>query len=273
MKAYQNNHLMVKTAFIAFSFDDGRLDNYTIAYPILQKYNIPATFNITTGYIEGKIEDGKLTKALPMTIDMIKELYKNINCEIAGHGYWHQNTLDDILKGTDGLKEDLGLETWGGQVGFASPGTSLDLNYYQTIKQALQNHDICYVRLSKRYLSSRRIKILCRKAARIFHVPCLFRLAYQDTLMSEIKDNIIYSVPILASTTVREIQALVGKAVREKKACVLMWHSIVKKEDLKDNFGYDVEKFEKICCWLMNMHEQGKITLCKTMDLYNQMRC
>ena len=42
-------------AYISFSFDDGRIDNYTKAYPILKKHNLPATFNITTGYIEGKI--------------------------------------------------------------------------------------------------------------------------------------------------------------------------------------------------------------------------
>ncbi len=262
---------MVKTTFIAFSFDDGRLDNYTIAYPILQKYCIPATFNITTGYIEGKIEEGKLTKALPMTIDMIKELYKNKNFEIAGHGYWHENTLNDILDGVERLSEDLELESLGEQFGFASPGTSLDLMYYQTIKNELRNHGICYVRLSKRYLANPSLKVLCRKASRIFHWPFLFRYAYQDTLMNEIKDDLIYSVPILASTTVREIKSIVGKAIREKKACVLMWHSIVKKEDVIDNFDYDVEKFEKICYWLKNTHEQGIITLCKTMDLYNQL--
>ncbi len=37
--------------FIGFSFDDGREDNYTIAYPILKELNLPATINITSRFI------------------------------------------------------------------------------------------------------------------------------------------------------------------------------------------------------------------------------
>ncbi|MBK8368015.1 MAG: polysaccharide deacetylase family protein [Bacteroidetes bacterium] len=39
---------------IAITFDDGYLNNYTVAFPILKKHNIPATLYITTESFEIK---------------------------------------------------------------------------------------------------------------------------------------------------------------------------------------------------------------------------
>src|SRR5262249_47242134 len=37
---------------VAVTFDDGYLDNYRCAFPVLKKYGVPATFYITAGCVE-----------------------------------------------------------------------------------------------------------------------------------------------------------------------------------------------------------------------------
>ena len=44
---------------VVLSFDDGRRDNYRAAFEILKPLELPATFNITIGYILRNIKIGR----------------------------------------------------------------------------------------------------------------------------------------------------------------------------------------------------------------------
>jgi peptidoglycan/xylan/chitin deacetylase (PgdA/CDA1 family) len=47
------NNNRVKPYSLALTFDDGHHDFYTNAWPILKKYNLPASLYITTGFVDG----------------------------------------------------------------------------------------------------------------------------------------------------------------------------------------------------------------------------
>jgi len=51
VKAHIEKRPLPKRSF-AITFDDGFENNYSVAAPILRKYQVPATFYITTGFIE-----------------------------------------------------------------------------------------------------------------------------------------------------------------------------------------------------------------------------
>jgi len=47
------NNNKIKPYSLALTFDDGHFDFYTSAWPILKKYNLPASLYITTGFVDG----------------------------------------------------------------------------------------------------------------------------------------------------------------------------------------------------------------------------
>ncbi len=256
---------------VSLSFDDGRIDNYTIAYPILKKMDMPATFNITTGYVGNKLKPGNPTDVKPMSMDMVKELFSNKAFEIAGHGWAHQNDIKDIDKGFEELKISLNVDmlTPLGD-GFASPGTGLNKETWQKLTRD-GKHNIRYARVSLRYKSHKMLKTLTRKASRILRMPCLYRMAYQDTLMDSVDGGLLYSIPVLSSITVNELKAVINHAVKTKQAVVLMFHSIVPDGNVHDNWDYESGKFTAFCDFLKQQEGDGRLQVCTSMELWKQL--
>lgn len=104
------------------TFDDGYKDNYTYAYPIFKKYRIPATFFITTGFINKKVftyEDD-----LFMNWEEIQEM-SNHGFAIGAHTISHRilSTLSrqEIEKEISGSKYEIESKLGKDVLSFAYP--------------------------------------------------------------------------------------------------------------------------------------------------------
>lgn len=88
----QKNKIPKNTLVI--TFDDGHLDNYTNAYPILKKYGFPATIFVITNYI---------SKSGYVTEEQIKEMDNSGLITIGSHTLNHKhlpsiNNIDELKK-------------------------------------------------------------------------------------------------------------------------------------------------------------------------------
>jgi len=82
IEGLKNGQLPTKPAVI--TIDDGFKSSFTLAYPILKKYNFPATLFLYTNFIE--------KSSFSLTWEDIREMAKN-NIEIGSHTLSHCNLL------------------------------------------------------------------------------------------------------------------------------------------------------------------------------------
>lgn len=255
-------------ATVSLSFDDGRGDNTRVLDEMLITRDIPATLNISTGYVDGTCPDElRPTDLQPMSVDDVRRLYKSQLVEIAMHGDCHQNTMDDICRGEKKLKAWLGLSE-NDKLGFASPGSGISLQWFRSSDGEHLRNGLVYLRTSLRTCSLTPLRILARKAARVIHLPFLYRFAYADTIMTEADDQILYSVPIMRDATFRQVLSVIKLAVRKRGAVVLMLHSVDDRPRTDDNWTWDKKKMDALCNELVRYEQEGMLSLCTTFTQY-----
>lgn len=262
----------MKKAIISLSFDDGRGDNLDVFRNILIPMSIPATINVTAGYVDGTCpEHLSPSPKKAMTVDEVIALAQNPLVEIAAHGDCHLNTAEDIAAGRAKLIRWLGLAD-SDQLGFASPGSGLKVGMFLNNRTQLFQEQISYLRTSLRIQRHYWLRTLCRKAGRVIHIPMLYKIAYADTLMDCCRNRVIYSIPVMKDTTFGQIKAIVDLAIKRRCGLTLMFHSILANTDGEDNWSWKKRDFVKLCEYLKKRTDDGSLEVMTTQNLFRSLQ-
>lgn len=240
--------------YVIFSFDDGRTDQYEIAYKTLKKFGFPATINVVSEFINNptKFECFGTMQNKSLTWNNLIEMEKDGNWEIACHGATHNNSVDDIR---EWLSNDYIVENgWNKNVGFASPGSFLTVENCEDVRRMLDCGELIYIRSGKQIRREGIKYVICTLINRIIKSKKLFVSMNRDCILHKNKEAILMSIGITAFDTVDEICALIQE-VQEEEAIILMFHSIIENKDIplaKDFWYWEKPKLESLCDFLNN---------------------
>lgn len=195
-------------ALVSFGYDDGYLNNYTIALPLHEQYAIPATFFIVTDWVNTDIRYAP-TMTTSHLLDLQSKGYE-IGAHSKTHTYYEGGSA---YKGWANLsREELDyeigesknqLEAWGLRVrGFAAP-------FYHRI-----THNDLYRKHGLRYNRVGTKKLETYPPGHIYELP-----SYVNTA----KD-----------VSVAAVKQAVDEAIQEKKWIIITMHHVIETLDDTD---------------------------------------
>lgn len=250
---------MFDKTIICLSFDDGRKDFYDYAFPILEKYNLVASLNVTTGYVDDSFKPNWETSYGSVSKEELKEL-KDYGIEIAYHGDQHiteekdfKNSINKLNKWN--LKEN--------KMGFAVPGSYLENINIKKFTKFLKNNSVIYMRVDNDKKCNKFYNKVFRKLYNLTNTYLFYKLYNQNNSKKNINDWYnLSSIIVFKKDNSFCLNKYIDSQIKRKSLNIFMFHGILPNNHKcygKDEYAWDTESFDNFCSHLSKLSTENKI--------------
>lgn len=249
--------------YVSITFDDGREDSFSVAFPVLKKYGMVATIFCTTGFIDGtwpKKEDWYSAEK-PISIEQLKKL-EGYGWEIALHGDEHITDVDDTIKAIDKM------EKWGlgrNQYGFSLPNSIDDVCKFDEFKAKLLNEKIYYIRKGRKIDTTAVLPRFLYGLYRLLKLQSAYnRFNYSNVCkLEKIDKENIYSIVIRFEDDPVMVANFID-SLPEDSCIVMMLHSIIARSGElygTDPWNWEDKRLEQFCSLIAEKDDISVLTL------------
>ncbi len=253
--------------YVSITFDDGREDNLSVAFPIMEQYHMKGTVYVTTGFSDGTWT-GCSTLESPrraLSPDEIRLLADN-GWEIGLHGDKHTTERTDF---SNAYKK---MNCWinhgePGRYGYSVPNSNAQDDEIEVIRN--QRNRVKYIRKGRRKNNSSFV----RKALYVLSYYGGFQWAYNlynrdNVFLKSDQDNIMYSVVVKSKDRPETIIRFLDR-MPDRTGLALMLHSVLPSGEAKMNHSqwiWTEEKLNSLCRQLAERRNQVQVITAEALN-------
>lgn len=253
---------------IVFTFDDGREDNYSVAFPIMKKYKLTGTIFITTGYIDGTWQKDESWKSAekPLLVNQIVELKDN-GWEIGLHGDRHITNYYDTQKSIEKMDKWIGTQN---AYGFSMPNSVANKSELNDFINK-SGSKIKYIRVGRKTNSHTFSSMLLYFSYRVLRIKKGYYLFNKNNInnLDNINRTSIFSIVVRKEDNPKMIVQFI-KSLPTNCLIVFMFHSIIDKDSQyfnSDPWCWNASFFENFCKFVDKMRNENEIVVKKLEDV------
>ncbi len=257
--------------YLSITFDDGRADNYEVAFPIMKQYGLVGTIYCTTGYIDGSWESTSWKSAgKPVSKEQMLKL-QEAGWELGLHGDKHITDVNDLHAALAKMNE------WGfgtKSFGFSIPDSVSEEQKYKDFVNAYFGKEILYIRKGRKIDTGKLSSKLLFAGYSILGCQVAYNMFNKTNVIK--KDHIdpenIYTVVVRYEDKPQMISRFL-KQLPDETWTVLMFHSILSETDPlygSDAWNWGKNKFVDFCKSLKDISDDGSIEIRNVVDVITE---